>query len=53
MQYPLPECIGNPELLAGRAEEFRLLDKWIANSAATSQGASVAINWGKQVGKIV
>jgi len=31
MQYPLPERIGNPELLVGRAKEFRLLEKWIAN----------------------
>ncbi|MDM8526199.1 hypothetical protein QUF80_22715 [Desulfococcaceae bacterium HSG8] len=29
MQYPLPEIIGNPELLVGREKEFALLDKWI------------------------
>ncbi len=30
MQYPLPERIGNPDLLVGRAYEFDLLDKWIS-----------------------
>ncbi len=31
MQYPLPERIGNPDLLAGRVYEFNLLEKWINN----------------------
>ena len=31
MQYPLPERIGNPDLLAGRVYEFNLLEKWIGN----------------------
>jgi len=31
MQYPLPERIGNPDLLVGRVYEFNLLEKWIAN----------------------
>jgi len=30
MQYPLPEIIGNPDLLVGREKEFGLLDKWIS-----------------------
>ncbi|MCP4110773.1 MAG: hypothetical protein GY749_35475 [Desulfobacteraceae bacterium] len=30
MQYPLPEIIGNPDLLVGRKKEFALLDKWIS-----------------------
>ncbi len=29
MQHPLPERIGNPDLLVGRAYEFDLLDKWL------------------------
>ena len=29
MQYPLPESIGNPDLLVGREKEFALLDKWM------------------------
>lgn len=29
MQYPLPERIGNPDLLVGRAKEFGLLNKWL------------------------
>ena len=29
MQYPLPEIIGDPDLLVGRKKEFALLDKWI------------------------
>jgi predicted AAA+ superfamily ATPase len=29
MRYPLPESIGNPDLLVGRKKEFRLLDRWI------------------------
>ena len=31
MQYPLAERIGDPDLLVGRAKEFRLLDKWLNN----------------------
>jgi len=31
MQYPLPERIGDPDLLVGRAKEFRLLEKWLNN----------------------
>ncbi len=31
MQYPLSERIGDPDLLVGRAEEFRLLEKWMDN----------------------
>jgi hypothetical protein len=30
MQYPLPEAIGNPDLLVGRENEFALLNKWIS-----------------------
>ncbi len=30
MQYPLPESIGNPDLLAGREKEFALFNKWIS-----------------------
>ncbi len=30
MQYPLPERIGNPELLVGRVQEFALLEKWLS-----------------------
>ncbi len=30
MQYPLPESIGNPELLVGREKEFALFNKWIS-----------------------
>ncbi|MCP4701016.1 MAG: hypothetical protein GY862_29810, partial [Gammaproteobacteria bacterium] len=30
MQYPLTERIGNPELLAGREKEFRLINKWLS-----------------------
>ncbi|MCP4696466.1 MAG: hypothetical protein GY862_06425, partial [Gammaproteobacteria bacterium] len=30
MQYPLIEKIGNPELLVGREEEFRLINKWLS-----------------------
>ncbi len=29
MQYPLPERIGDPELLVGREKEFALFYKWI------------------------
>lgn len=29
MQYPLPESIGNPDLLVGREQEFGLFDRWI------------------------
>ena len=29
MQHPLPERIGNPDLLVGRAYEFDLFDKWL------------------------
>ena len=29
MQYPLPEVIGNPDLLVGRVKEFGLLDQWL------------------------
>ncbi len=29
MKYPLPETIGNPELLVGREEEFDDFYKWI------------------------
>ena len=31
MQYPLPERIGDPDLLVGRVKEFNLLEKWIDN----------------------
>jgi hypothetical protein len=31
MQYPLPEKIGNPDLFVGRAPEFQLLNRWLAN----------------------
>ncbi len=31
MKYPLPEKIGDPELLVGREKEFRNFGKWIAN----------------------
>ncbi|QTA81430.1 p-loop domain-containing protein [Desulfonema limicola] len=31
MQYPLPERIGNPDLLVGREKDFRLLNRWIEN----------------------
>jgi len=30
-QYPLREKIGSPELFVGRAQEFRLLQKWLDN----------------------
>ena len=30
MQYPLPEIIGNPDLLVGREKEFGLLGRWIS-----------------------
>jgi len=30
MQYPLPEIIGNPNLLVGREKEFAFFDKWIS-----------------------
>jgi hypothetical protein len=30
MQYPLPEKIGNPELLVGREREFSYFGKWLA-----------------------
>jgi len=30
MQYPLPESIGNPDLLVGREKEFCLFNKWIS-----------------------
>ena len=30
MQYPLPEIIGNPDLLVGREKEFGLFDRWIS-----------------------
>ncbi|MCP4348207.1 MAG: hypothetical protein GY795_22120, partial [Desulfobacterales bacterium] len=29
MRYPLPERIGNPDLLVGREKEFRLLNQWL------------------------
>ncbi len=29
MQYPLPERIGDPDLLVGRAKEFGLLHQWL------------------------
>ncbi len=29
MRYPLPETIGDPDLLVGRKKEFARLDKWI------------------------
>ncbi len=29
MRYPLPERIGEPELLVGREKEFNLFHKWI------------------------
>ncbi len=29
MQHPLPESIGDPDLLVGRDKEFNLLDQWI------------------------
>ncbi len=29
IQYPLPEKIGDPELLVGREKEFGLLNKWL------------------------
>ena len=29
MPYPLPESIGNPDLLVGREKEFAFLDQWI------------------------
>jgi hypothetical protein len=31
MQYPLPEKIGDPDLFVGRAQEFQLLNHWLAN----------------------
>ncbi len=31
MQYPLPERIGNPDLLTGRKKEFKLFHKWLRN----------------------
>jgi len=31
MQYPLPEAIGNPDLLVGREREFTNFEKWLAN----------------------
>ena len=31
MQYPLEECIGTPDLLVGRAQEFKKFNKWINN----------------------
>jgi hypothetical protein len=30
MEYPLPESIGEPELLVGREKEFSMLDEWIS-----------------------
>lgn len=30
MQYPLPESIGNPDLLVGREKEFAVFNKWIS-----------------------
>ena len=30
MQYPLPESIGDPDLLVGRQLEFSILDEWIS-----------------------
>ncbi|MDM8518230.1 hypothetical protein QUF76_18695, partial [Desulfobacterales bacterium HSG16] len=29
MRYPLPESIGNPDLLVGREQEFAIINKWI------------------------
>ncbi len=29
MQYPLPERIGEPDLLVGREKEFKLFNKWL------------------------
>ncbi len=29
MKYPLPESIGDPDLLVGREKEFGLLDRWL------------------------
>lgn len=29
MQYPLPEKIGEPELLVGREQEFANFDQWV------------------------
>lgn len=31
MKYPLPERIGNPDLLVGREKDFRLLNNWLEN----------------------
>ncbi|MEA1967756.1 MAG: hypothetical protein U9N77_06025 [Thermodesulfobacteriota bacterium] len=31
MQYPLPERIGEPDLLTGREKEFKLFHKWLGN----------------------
>lgn len=31
MNYPLPERIGNPDLLVGRERDFRLLNNWLEN----------------------
>lgn len=31
MQYPLPEKIGQPDLLVGREKEFARLERWIVN----------------------
>ncbi|CAN2050719.1 ATPase domain protein, prokaryote domain protein [Candidatus Magnetomoraceae bacterium gMMP-1] len=31
MKYPLPEKIGNPDLLVGREKEFEKFEKWIDN----------------------
>ncbi len=30
MQYPLPEIVGNPDLLVGREKEFGIFNKWIS-----------------------
>jgi hypothetical protein len=30
MQYPLPERIGNPDLLTGRKKEFDEYHRWIS-----------------------
>jgi len=30
MKYPLPERIGNPDLLVGRVKEFREFDRWLS-----------------------